>query len=87
MAEYCRLACDHQNVHLDLCLSLSPRRLVERLVEGAGIERIVWGSDALFINMAHQIGKVLGARLSDEQKRAILGGNARRILKRIRSQR
>lgn len=84
-AEYCRLARDHQNVYLDLCLSLTPRDLVVRLVEGAGIERIVWGSDALFLNQAQQIGKVLGAHLSDEQKRAILSANARRILKRIQS--
>jgi len=82
-AEYCRLARDHENVYLDLCMSLAPRGLVERFVKEAGIERVVWGSDALFISMTHQIGKVLGAHLSDEQKRAILSTNARRILGRV----
>ena len=67
-----------------LSFSRTPPGLVEELAEGAGVDKIVWGSDALFLAMAHQIGKVLGARLSDSHKRIILSANARRILGKIR---
>ena len=72
-----------ENVYVDLCLSLSPPGLVERLVAAAGIGKIVWGSDAYFLSMTHQIGKVLGARLTDDEKVQVLSTNARRLLDRI----
>jgi len=77
---YIDFARDHANVTLELCLSLSPRGLVKRLVDAVGPERIVWGSDALFINMAQQIGKVLGADVDENAKKMILSENAKRIL-------
>ena len=58
----------------------SPRGVVRRLVDAVGAERITWGSDMVFFNIAHQLGKVLGADLSAEDQKKILGGNARRIL-------
>ncbi len=72
------------NVHLDLELSKSPRALVERMVANVGADRVVWGSDAYFYAMAGQLGRVLGARLGDDEKRRILSGNAGRILSRCR---
>ncbi|NLF32385.1 MAG: amidohydrolase [Planctomycetes bacterium] len=77
---YGRLAREHANVHLDLCMSLTPCGHVERLVEAAGVDKVLWGSDALFLNMAHQLGKVLAARIGDDDKRRLLSANARRIL-------
>jgi uncharacterized protein len=82
-AAYLALARDHRNVHLDLALSAAPRGIVERLVRGAGADRVTYGSDCCFISLAHQIGKVLGARITDEEKLLVLGGNARRILGRV----
>jgi len=81
---YVAFAKAHASVVLELCFSRCPRGLVERLVAGAGPERIVWGSDATFLNQAQQIGKVLGADLPDQTKRMLLGANARRILERVR---
>lgn len=80
---YGRLARDVDNVVLDLCMSVAPRGMVERLVAAAGAERVVWGSDATFLDMAHQVGKVLGAEVAEEVKVALLAGNAKRILDRI----
>lgn len=80
---YGRLAREFDNVVLDLCMSSAPRGIVERLVAAAGAERIVWGSDATFLDMAHQVGKVLGAKVTEEVKIALLAGNAKRILGRI----
>ena len=47
--------------------------------------RIVWGSDATFLNQAQQIGKVLGADLPDATKRRLLADNARDLLADIRT--
>ena len=80
---YVKVARECENVHLDLCLSLSRRGLVERLVAGAGVEKVLWGSDALFLSMTQQVGKVLGARLSEDEKVQVLAGNAHRLLDRI----
>jgi len=80
---YVTVAQECENVYLDLCLSLTPRGLVDRLVAAAGIEKVLWGSDGLFLGMEHQVGKVLGARLSDDEKVQVLSGNARRLLDRI----
>jgi uncharacterized protein len=77
------LARECENVYLDLALSASPRGLVERLVAGVGAGRVTYGSDCYFISMTHQIGKVLGADIAEEDKRLILSGNAQRILERI----
>jgi hypothetical protein len=79
-AAYVDIANEFENVYLDLCLSRGPRGLVDRLARDVGVEKLVWGSDAIFINMSQQIGKVLGSRLSDGDKTAVLSGNARRIL-------
>ncbi|MFW6159000.1 MAG: amidohydrolase family protein [Planctomycetota bacterium] len=80
---YVELATDAPNVMLELALSRGPRGLVQRLVESVGADRVIWGSDAFFMGQAQQIGKVLGARISDEDKTNLLSTNARRILDRI----
>ncbi len=80
---YIELACEHENIYLELAMSGSTPGLVDRLVAGAGAEKVVWGSDTYFLNMAQQVGKVLGARLSEEQKRVVLSENAKRILGRV----
>jgi predicted TIM-barrel fold metal-dependent hydrolase len=81
---YMEIARDHPHVYLDTTLSSARRGLLERLVEGAGADKVVWGSDVYFINQAQQLGRVLGAQLDDEIKARVLGGNAARILARIR---
>ncbi len=81
-ADYIALARDCANVTLDLTLSASPRGLVARFVAAVGAEKIVWGSDCALFSQGQQLGKVLGADIAEEEKRLILGGNARRLLAR-----
>ncbi len=81
-AEMVRLC---SNVYLDLAYSAAPAGLVERLVENVGAGRIIWGSDVYFFNQAQQIGKVMGARIPEEDKRKILSTNALNVLSRIRN--
>ena len=82
---YIDIARDVPNVYLDLALSLTPRGLVQRLVEAVGAERVTFGSDAYFFSLTHQIGKVLGADISDEDKIKILSTNAKKLLTKIQS--
>ncbi len=83
-AGYLQIARDCPHVFLDTTLSTARRGLIERLVEGAGAEKVVWGSDVYFLNQAQQLGKVLGAKLTGEKAALVLRGNARVILGRIR---
>jgi predicted TIM-barrel fold metal-dependent hydrolase len=69
--------CD--NIYLDTCNSLAGYGLIERLVNNAGADRIIFGTDMPFMSPDQQIGRVLFARISDEEKRKILGLNARNL--------
>ncbi len=78
-AQFGALARKHDNVFLDTAFSECPVGAVETLVRTAGVDRVLFGSDATFLSAAQQIGKILFARLSDDEKAAILGLNARRV--------
>jgi predicted TIM-barrel fold metal-dependent hydrolase len=82
--EYYNIAAERANVVLDPTLSRVPRGLIERMVAAVGADKIVWGSDAVFLDQAHQLGKVLAAKIPDDKKKAILSTNANGILGRIR---
>lgn len=80
---YIEIAKNYPNISLELALSKSPLGLVERLVESVGAGQVIWGSDSIFLNMAHQIGKVVGADISDADKKVLLSENALELLDRI----
>lgn len=80
-----RIAKQVENSYLEICTSSATYRAVETLVENVPLERIVWGADDQPLNMSHQLGKVLGAQISEEAKKQILSGNARRLLDQIRT--
>lgn len=54
--------------------------VVEYAVRQLGAERVLFGSDAPGRSYGVQLGKVLGAQLTPEQRDLILFGNAERIL-------
>ena len=82
--DYIRIGNDYENTYLEVCTCMCPRRVVERLLETVPLERILWGSDALFLNMPQQLGKLLGADIPEDAKRRILSTNAKRVLSQIR---
>ena len=45
-----------------------------------GPDRILWGSDAPWLSIQHQLGRVLFADISEGDKRTILVENPRRVL-------
>lgn len=79
--EYLKAADAAPNLYLELALSNTPCTLVAEFVRRIGAERIIFGSDIPFISLAHQIGKVLCAEITPDDKRKILGLNARRALR------
>ena len=80
--KYIDVARKHPHVYLETCFSVAPRGLIERLVRDVGAEKILWGTDQLFLCAAQQIGRVLFARISPDEKRMLLGENAAKIFAR-----
>ena len=68
---------DCDNVYLDTSGSVLDERTIEMAVETLGHERVVFGTDTLFET---GVGKILSARLSEEQRQAIFAGNMQKIL-------
>ncbi len=71
---------DTPNVLADICGGDPEMGYAEMAVEWLGVERVVYGSDALGRSFASQLAKVHGADISDDEKRLILSGNMRRVL-------
>ena len=69
------------NVYLETCSSFRSPGVIERLVMEAGADRVIFGSDTPLMDPRCQIGKILTAKISDQEKRLIIGENACRILK------
>ena len=69
------------NVYLETCSSFRSPGVIERLVMEAGADRVIFGSDTPLMGPRCQIGKILTAKISDQEKRLIIGENACRILK------
>ncbi len=68
------------NTFLDIAGSQSHRTILEHCVARIGAERLLFGSDIPYLEAAMAVGRVLTARLSDEQKEMILRTNFVRIL-------
>jgi len=74
----------HPNVYLDITYTSVTAGIVESLVEGVGVEKVLYGSDVPMRDPRQQIGWVVYSRLTPEEKAKVLGGNARAILARCR---
>lgn len=77
---YVGLARQRPNLWLEISYSKAPFNMIEKLVNGAGAEKVLYGSDMPFYSMTPMTGRILYARLSDDDKRKILGLNARELL-------
>lgn len=74
---------DVRTISVDLAGSDPTNGMVEMAVRELGAQRVIYGSDVGGRSFASQLGKVQGARISDEAKRLILSENLRRLLKPI----
>ena len=75
------MAKTNPNVYLETCSTFRTPGVIEQLVNEAGADRVLFGSDIPLMDPRAQLGKILTADISDEAKRLALGENARRILK------
>jgi predicted TIM-barrel fold metal-dependent hydrolase len=71
---------DHPNVVLEVCGSRITGRWVARLVQLAGADRVVFGSDACFLDLRVGLGRVMLAPLTEADRALVLGDNLARIL-------
>ena len=76
---YAEVANKYPNTILETCYSVSPKGLMEWLVQEVGEDKVMWGSDIDFMGSPHQIGRVLFADLSESCKKKLLCDNARRV--------
>lgn len=74
------LAAGHDGLYLEICGSRLTARWLERMVAIAGADRVLFGTDASFLDPRAGLGKVVHARLSEHDRDLVLGGNAVRLL-------
>lgn len=77
----CAIAKLYGNVMLDTTGSGLTFDAIPEMVRRVGAERIIWGTDNPFIDPRPGLGRMLLARITDDQKRLILGLNARRVFR------
>ena len=70
----------YPNISIDTCGSQPEHGFVEYAVEQLGAERVVFGSDAPGRDFSCQLGRVVGADITEEQRRTVLTDNGARLL-------
>lgn len=79
-ARAARLAADHPNVYLETCGSKMTGRWIARLVAMIGAERVVFGSDACFLDLRTGLGRIALAPLTASDRTLVQGANLARLL-------
>lgn len=74
------LAVHRENVYLDTATSWTLHGLLEMIVGEVGAGKVLFGSDMPFFSVGVQIGTIVFARISEQEKRLILGLNMRRLI-------
>ena len=74
------LAVQRENVYLDTATSWTLRGLLEMIVDEVGAGKVLFGSDMPFFSVGVQIGTIVFARISEQEKHLILGLNMRRLI-------
>lgn len=69
----------YPNVYLDTASSRLYPGVIEMMVSEVGAHKVLYGSDVPFLSPVPQIGKVVYAAISEDEKRMILGGNVARL--------
>ena len=71
---------EHANVYAEITLTPVTHGIVDYLVEHAGADRILYGSDLPMRDPRQQLGWVVFSRLRPEEKIKVLAGNACHVL-------
>lgn len=68
------------NIYLETATSYGEHGTIEFLVEGAGPDRVLYGSDMPLIDARAMVGRIVTADIPEETKRKVLGLNAAKLL-------
>jgi len=79
-ADVCR---EFENLYICTCPFLGWNQ-TEKYVEIYGAGRLLFGSDLMDLPISWGLGPILYARISEADKRKILGGNLRRLMDKYR---
>ena len=82
--EAIEVARTHDNVMLDLCDIHRHSGIVDKMVEGVGADKVLFGTDIPWYDPSYCLGSVLFSHISDEDKYKVIYGNARKIADRFR---
>ncbi|NLO74620.1 MAG: amidohydrolase family protein [candidate division WS1 bacterium] len=74
------LAADYPNCYLELTAASLERGGMETMLRGVGSEKLVFGTDFPWFGYPYCVGTILGANMTDENRRNILYRNAQRLL-------
>jgi predicted TIM-barrel fold metal-dependent hydrolase len=74
------VARERTNVYLELTAASRVSGIITRMVQEAGSDRIVFGTDLPWFDPHYGIGSVCFSRIEDEDRRNILYRNAQRLL-------
>lgn len=77
------LASQYENVYLDLCDIHRHNGIVDKMVEGAGADKVLFGTDMPWYDPTYCLGSILFSHISDEEKYKIIYGNAKKIADRF----
>ncbi len=69
-----------ENILLETCSSFADHKTIEFLVEGAGEDRVLFGSDMPVMDARAMVGRIATADISEQAKRKVLGLNAIKLL-------
>ncbi|WP_019632110.1 amidohydrolase family protein [Actinomadura atramentaria] len=78
------VAAAHPGVTLEICGSRMTARHLARLVAAVGADRIVFGSDAVFLDLRVGLGRVVLAPLDPADRDQVLFGTMTRLLEDLR---
>ena len=82
---YIELARTVDNLYIDTAYSRGYRDLIETVVRANGSTKLCFGSDAALFPAGQQVARVVTARISDDDRRNILGLNALRLFKGVKA--
>ncbi len=69
-----------ENMYFDITGYPMHYQSIERLVGGVSADRVLFGSDIAWLNLPYELGAVLFADISDEDREKILGMNMAGLL-------
>lgn len=76
------LAIENKNVYLEFCGSFTTYVPYEETIQKVGIDRIIFGTDAMFHGTVWELGRALSMNIPDETLIPMLSENMRKILAR-----